>query len=342
MITEIGLALDGRDFARLDDETRRIRVQNALIEHRMLLLWDNFESVRQMPGPGRAALPLDDPASTEIRGFLAQLAAHGKSAVVITSRTREEWLGPVCRIEVGGLTPSEAVEYANVLLAAFPAAQSRRVQRSFGELLEWLDGHPLAMRLTLPRLDTTDPADLLAELRGTIPLPGDADAGSGRLSSLGACITHSFIHLTEQTRQLLPALSLFHGIADLVLLTLMSVAETAPVRFAGIGHEEWAAMLRDAARVGLLTDLGSSRYRIHPALPGYLAASWAASNPSGYEQERQASELALRSACADFSRWLTGEIAAGNATGLHDNRATAPDCRRDARPCRRPARLDRC
>ena len=314
VITEIGLALYGSDFARLDDEARRTRVQNALIEHRMLLLWDNFESVRQMPGPGRAPLPLDDPGCVEIRGFLAQLAAHGKSAVVITSRTREEWLGPIPRIEVGGLTASEAVEYADVLLAAFPAAQPRRAQRSFGELLEWLDGHPLAMRLTLPRLDTNDPADLLAELRGIIPLPGDADTGSGRLSLLGACITYSFIHLTEQTRRLLSALSLFHGIADLVLLTLMSVAETAPARFAGISHEKWAAVLRDAARVGLLTDLDRGRYLIHPALPGYLAVSWAAGDPGGYEQERQASEQALRSACADFSRWLTGQIAAGDAT----------------------------
>ena len=94
----------------------------------------------------------------------------------------------------------------------------------------------------------------------------------------------------------------------------MSVAETAPARFAGIGHEEWAVVLRDAARVGLLADLGSSRYQIHPALPGYLAVGWGADSPDGYDQERQACEQALRSACADFSRWLTGQIAAGEAT----------------------------
>ena len=219
VITEIGLALHGPEFAQLDDDARRTWVQNALAEHRMLLMWDNFESVREMPDPGRVTLPLDDPGSAEIRDFLAQLAVHGKSAVVITSRTREDWLGPIRRIEVGGLTRSEAVEYADVLLAGSPAAQQRRAQRSFGELQEWLDGHPLAMRLTLPRLDTTDPADLLAELRGTTPIPGEDDAGPGRLSSLGACITHSFSHLTEHTRRLLSALSLLHGIANLVLLS---------------------------------------------------------------------------------------------------------------------------
>ena len=50
--------------------------------------------------------------------------------------------------------------------------------RSFGELLDWLDGHPLAMRLTLPRLDTTGPTDLLAGLKGTTPLPAADDPDS--------------------------------------------------------------------------------------------------------------------------------------------------------------------
>ena len=139
--------------------------------------------------------------------------------MVITSRAREDWLGEVRRITVGGLNRAEAAEYAGLLLAPFPAAQRRRERRSFGELLDWLDGHPLAMRLTLPRLQDTDPADLLADLRGTAPLPAGDDAGAGRLSSLGACITYSFAHLAGQARRLLPALSLFHGVADENVLT---------------------------------------------------------------------------------------------------------------------------
>ena len=95
-----------------------------------------------------------------------------------------------------------------------------RERRSFGELLDWLDGHPLTMRLTLPRLDDVDPAGLLAALRGTVPLR-DGDAAEGRLSSLGACITYSFTHLGEHARRLLPAVSLFHGIADEDLLAAL-------------------------------------------------------------------------------------------------------------------------
>ena len=86
-----------------------------------------------------------------------------------------------------------------------------------------------------------------------------------------------------------------------------------PDRFAGVSTQEWTAVLEDAARVGLLTGLGAGMYQIHPALPGYLAAGWHAEDPAGYSQERDACEQALCTACATFSRWLTGQIDSGNA-----------------------------
>jgi tetratricopeptide (TPR) repeat protein len=57
-------------------------------------------------------------------------------------------------------------------------------------------------------------------------------------------------------------------------------------------------------------------YQVHPALPGYLAASWHAETLAGYEQERQACEQALCAACAACaacSRRLTRQIASGDA-----------------------------
>ena len=314
VITEAGLAVYGADFARLDSRQRLDAVKRLLRQYRALLVWDNFESVAEMPDPGGTTPPLDEDGRARLRDFLAWTRDQSISTVLITSRAREEWLGEVRRIPVGGLNWAEAAQYASHLLASLPAAQRRREQRSFGELLDWLDGHPLAMRLTLPRLDTDNPATLLAELRDTIPLPAAEGAGQGRLSSLGACITYSFSHLPERARRLLPAISLFHGIADENLLTTMSLVETVPARFAGISRQEWAAVLQNAAQVGLLADLeGSSMYQVHPALPGYLAAGWHADNPDGYDQERNACEQALRIACAHLSRWLTGQIQAGDA-----------------------------
>ena len=312
VITAIGLGVFGADFARLEAEQRLEAVKLLLGRYRVLLVWDNFESVREMPDPDGATPPLGEAESGRLREFLDWVRDHSASTVIITSRAREEWLGQVRRIEVGGLNRAEAAQYAGHLLALYPAARQRRERRSFGELLDWLDGHPLVMRLTLPCLDDTDPAALLAGLQGTVPLPGQ-DAGQGRLSSLGASIAYSFAHLGEKTARLLPALSLFHGTADDALLTALSMVEGAPGRFAGISHQEWTAVLQDAARVGLLTGIAPGMYRIHPALPGYLAAGWQAASPEGYEQERDAYEQALCTATAAFSGWLTEEIASGDA-----------------------------
>ena len=313
VITSLGLAVFGADFARLEAGERLGAVQRLMERHRVLLVWDNFESVKEMPDPTGVTPPLDAPGCAALKEFLDQVRQHSRSTVIITSRAAEDWLGQVRRIGVGGLNRAEAAEYAGYLLAPFPAAQARRERRSFGELLEWLSGHPLAMRLTLPRLDTTDPGDLLAALQGTTPLPAADDQDPGRSTSLPASITYSYMHLSERTRRLLPAVSLFHGVADADVLAVFSAVEGVPGRFAGVSRDEWTAVLEDAARVGLLTGLGAGMYRIHPALPGYLAAGWHAGNPGGYGAERAGCEQALCTASAVFSRWLTGQIGSGDA-----------------------------
>lgn len=328
VIIPIGLDAIGTDFARLDSPERLAAVKELLGKSRCLLVWDNFESVREMADAAGATPPLEEAGCAQLWEFLDWVCDHSASTVIVTSRAREDWLGQVYRIAVGGLNRTEAAQYAGLLLAPFPAARERRERRSFGDLLDWLDGHPLAMRLTLPCLEHAEPAALLDGLRGTAPLPGTQDgaaedAGPGRLSSLGTCIAYSYAHLAEPTSRLLPVLSLFHGTADAYVLGLFSAVKQVPARFAGTSTGEWTALLEDAARVGLLSWIGGGLYLIHPALPGYLAAAWRAGNPGGYDRERQESERVLRTACADFGLRLFEEIKSGDAAhaytliGLH-------------------------
>src|SRR5271155_4703913 len=155
VLSEIGLRLFGPDFAvRTRDAAQREAVLlKVLREHRMLLIWDNFESVHSLPDPNGATPPLDAAERQRIQGFLAALrAAGGQSAVLITSRSGEEWLGAVRRVELGGLTPSEAVEMAEDVLQPYPTGRQRPQEREFAELLEWLGGHPPSPRLLLPPL----------------------------------------------------------------------------------------------------------------------------------------------------------------------------------------------
>ena len=100
--------------------------------------------------------------------------------------------------------------------------------------MQWLDGHPLSMRLVLPHLDTTDPEALLAGLHGTAPLPGWDDGQGDRLTSLPASLGYSYAHLDPAHQRLLAAVCLFHDTADADVLGAFSATEGVPQRFRGV------------------------------------------------------------------------------------------------------------
>ncbi|MER5756028.1 SAV_2336 N-terminal domain-related protein [Streptomyces sp. NPDC002088] len=312
VITSIGLHVFGTQFALLDPAQRQTVVEEVLRTRRLLLVWDNFESVQTMPDPSQATPQLADQDRDALRAFLVRIAAHGRSAVVITSRTAETWLGPeIRRVEVPGLDSEEASQYADYLLAPYPNAQLRREAKAFGELMHWLDGHPLSMRIVLPHLNTTSPSELMAGLQGSAPLP-DIDSGD-RTTSLSASITYSFTHLAASDQQTLTALSLLCSVADTDVLGLLSAAPDVPEPFSGRTAAEWTELMDRAAGVGLLTPLGAGMYRIHPALPAYLVAHWQIHAPDAYREQHAATTRALLDAHAVFGQWLTEQINSGDA-----------------------------
>jgi len=237
VVTEIGLRRYGADFVgkTRDAAHRREVILKLLRDHRMLLIWDNFETVRELPDATGATPPLDAAQQQHMRDFLSALAREGgKSGVIITSRTPENWLGDVRRLPLGGLTASEAAEMAEDVLRPYPEARGQRQDRSFADLLDWLKGHPLSLRLLLPQLETTSAPHLLEGLKGNIEKLPPGFVGEGRLASLGASLKYSFDHLAEEMRDRLPALALFESIADKDVLAILSQAKGVPARFAGV------------------------------------------------------------------------------------------------------------
>lgn len=301
VVAEIGLRVFGADFALRDPTQRREAVLELLAQRRLLLIWDNFETVQSMPDPTGATPPLDATGCEQLRSFLERIAANGPSTVIITTRTEETWLGPsLRRIAVGGLSPTEAIEYADQILAPYPDAAPRRAQRAFAELTDWLTGHPLSMRVVLPYLNTTDPAVLLAGLRGTAALPG--------VELLAASLSYSLDHLTTGTRRLLSALSLFQSGTSVAVLGGLSESPDVPRRFHGHTAQDWARALEQAAAVGLFSPLGGGLYGIHPALPAYLAEQWQREEPENYDDQRAATQATLLDIYAVFGYVLWQQI----------------------------------
>ena len=88
---------------------------------------------------------------------------------------------------------------------------------------------------------------------------------------------------------------------------------SVPQRFQGVSRETWAEVLDAAAGAGLLTGLGGGMYRIHPALPAYLAARWRTEDRAGYDGQRAAATRALLLAYAALGGWLLRQIGSGDA-----------------------------
>ncbi|MBR7838099.1 CHAT domain-containing protein [Actinospica durhamensis] len=310
-VTAAGLHLAGPDFALLDEEQRREALLQILEEHRVLLIWDNFESAVTMPDSTGATPTLDPAEQAQITAFLTRVRERGTGAIVITSRTPETWLGPATRrITVGGLSRADAAEYTDLLLAPYPAARTRRKDKAFGELLTWLDGHPLSMRLTLPQLEHTNPSTLLGTLRGLTP-PSNPTTGlelADRHSSLAGSIAASIRHLTPEQQDALTVLALLHGVADEDVLAWFSEHSATPEQFSGFNVENWRGTLERAAGLGLLDPIGAGMYEIHPALPAYLAAHWQNRYPGTYEQQREQSAEALLAAHAVLGGWLSQQL----------------------------------
>ncbi|MGH3693749.1 MAG: tetratricopeptide repeat protein [Pseudonocardiaceae bacterium] len=304
VVAEIGLRVFGADFALLAVNERREAVLELLAQRRLLLIWDNVESVASMPDPAGATPQLDATGREDLKSFLGRVAAGGRSAVIVTSRTEESWLGRR-PIPVGGLVPHEAIEYADQVLAGYPDAAPRRTQRAFAELMEWLGGHPLSMRVVLPYLDTTDPAALLNGLRGTAALPGR--------DLLAASLTYSVAHLTASARRLLVAVSLFQSVTDATMLGLLSELPDVPRRFHGHTAQDWGRVLEQAAAVGLLSPVGRGMYGIHPALPAYLGEQWRRDEPEDYAHQRAVTQAALLGAYAILGNWLLQQIHGGDS-----------------------------
>jgi tetratricopeptide (TPR) repeat protein len=321
VVDTIGLQVFGVDFGRLDSGARRHSVMALLTTQRVLLVWDNFEFAHSMPASHSATPPLDQDARHELSAFLDDIA-QSPSAVIIISRNQEEWLGPSFqRITVGGLVDDEVHEFIDQVLAPYPDTRQKRQHRDFAELIEWLQGHPLSLRLILPLLDNQTPDNLLAALRGVKPddeltalLAGEAKGeAEGRSRSLAASIAYSIQRLPSEDDESLVVASMFHGVVDVNVLASFSQKEGVPERFAARSREEWNRILSDGAKLGLLADFGVGIFGLHPALPAYLAKRWSETAGRAYVMERQRAEEALRDAYADLGIRLSQQLAFGDA-----------------------------
>jgi tetratricopeptide (TPR) repeat protein len=255
-----------------------VQLAAELKKRRHILVWDNFEVVA---GLTEFAATLSEADRNHLKSFLQRLRG-GATKVIITSRSDEEWLGTEQRrkVELEGLDGEEQWAYADAILSDLGVTIDRE-DEALVELMKLLGGHPLAMRVVLPRLEnkTRRAGELSRALQSNLAALGEG--GDEAKKKLYATMKLAEDVLPDDLKPLLVPLGMHERfvdgdhLKDIARRVSKAWTRTRIDRFLGI-----------LANAGLLRDRGQAIHEIHPALTGFLRLTVA----------QQASE-------ADRERW---------------------------------------
>ncbi|HIJ83596.1 MAG TPA: tetratricopeptide repeat protein, partial [Magnetococcales bacterium] len=238
------------------------RVTAELKKNRHIVVWDNFESASGIEGT--AISPLLPPEDRQLLKKLIQNICRGKSKIIITSRSREEWLSIIhCfSISLDGLVGEERWHYCNEVVKLL-GLRPDRDNAVFQTLMDKLEGHPLAMRAILLRLDEKNARQLLVELEMGFKGKGGDESTEKIHQALGIFAAV----LPENFAPVLQFIGLHQRFVDVDYLEPM--AETVKLN---LSRSQIDPCLFALERGGMLHHVGNGIHRMHPALSGYLAA----------------------------------------------------------------------
>ena len=197
VVHEIGTAVAGLDFADMRAEQQRQWVLQYLQQNPCLLVWDNVENVAGFPD-GNAGL-LEESELPALGAFLGEATTGpvGTSALLLSRRDTEDWLTmPYASLTLDGLAQSDRMGLAAALMEASEVPVTR-AGADFGELLELLDGHPLAMQMAIPPVKEVPASVVTGELRRLM----DEQAGGeepGRSPVLTAAMEYAFSRMSRR------------------------------------------------------------------------------------------------------------------------------------------------
>ena len=221
---------------------------------------------------------MSDADRSHLRSFLQRLRG-APTKVLITSRSEEEWLGPEQRrkVSIGGLQGEEQWAYCEAILGDLGIAIDRK-DNELVELMNQLGGHPLAMRVILPRLEKQRAGDVSKAIRSNWEaLHGGKDEP---LRKLYATLRFVEEGLPEALKPLLVPLGLHERYIDGDYLEAMAQEVDASWTRDRIDH-----FLGALAHAGLLQDHAQAVYEMHPALSGFLRSGSGSSTPGAARDE---------------------------------------------------------
>jgi tetratricopeptide (TPR) repeat protein len=277
----LGTYLLGEDFASLPADRQWAEAARLFREKRVLMVWDNFESVLpQFQGSQTFEVSKDLKGLARLRRLFDAWTGdeRGRGRLLITCRPEEAGLPAARRFALGGLARPDSLTLASHVfeLHGIPRDDPRLARGELEKLLDLMGDHPLSIELVFPHL--TKPlsvADAIARYAELLAAEhGKAAAAAARAGrpverneSLLASLAFSASRLSPAARDALPWLGWFTA----------GVFEDNLLDFAGISPEAWAPIRGELEGTALISvddtwQLSDRPYlRFHPTLP-YAAA----------------------------------------------------------------------
>ena len=331
VVHEIGTAVAGLDFADMPAQQQRRWVTAYLQENASLLVWDNLENVAGFPD-GAPGL-LDEGGLPDRAAFLGEVTTGpvGTCALLLGRRASEEWVSvPHASLTLAGLAGADRLGLAAQIMhtAEVPAS---RVDGDFVELMNLLDGHPLAMQIGIAPLKEVPAAAALSEISRLVESEPEGDE-PGRRAALTATMEYSFSRMSRRNRTHLPFLSLFQRRVMLDVLSHITeeraygqivgddltagasrslLSPEGGMQSSGRSYAACRTMLRSAHGAGLLESISPSVYQINPSLPWFL----------GRKLGRQVSADGIRQLETEFVR-VYADTADYFMESLYENQDT--------------------
>jgi len=238
-------------------------IGKALYDYPFMIVWDNFETVHGLCENNiKGHLSEND---QDILYQLIKILHNGKSKIIMTSRSTEDWLAREQRIRINltGLAGEEQWEFCQTLLNNMGITINRKDPELLA-LMDMLHGHPLSMRVILPLLENRNAKDIQTMITENLThMKKETDPAQKHLFAILRFIETG---LPDHLQPLLIPLSFHeafvHGqiLNDIVEKTDPSLAKAVNL------------FLKTLCHAGIMNELFLSPniYQLHPALTGYL------------------------------------------------------------------------
>ena len=290
VVHEIGTAVAGLDFADMPAEQQRRWATAYLQGNASLLVWDNLENVAGFPD-GAPGL-LSEEELPELAAFLGEVTTGpvGTSALLLGRRADEAWISvPHASLKLEGLAGADRLALTAQIMQQ-GEVPSTRADADFFELLDLVDGHPLAMQMAIAPVKEVPAAAVVSELTRLMDSEPEGEE-AGRGATLTAAMEYSFSRMSRRNRTHLPFLSLFQRRVMLDVLSHITeerayaqivgddltagasrslLSPEGGMQSSGRSYAACRTMLRSAHAAGFLESISPSVYQINPSLPWFL------------------------------------------------------------------------